>query len=319
MYNSFIYSVNTVLPVFIIVALGWILLRMKLITPDFTATAEKLVFKVALPAMLFCEVSSADLAADFDGRFIVFCCLGILITFVLLCIFVPLFIKRNDRRGAFIQGVYRSNFAILGIPLAESMFGSEGTAQISMIMPFSIIMFNMFAVLILSIYAPKEVKLTLPQFARRVVGNIIKNPLIISVVAGIPFMLLSTEFPLIITKSLNCISDMVMPLSLICIGAGFKFESLRGRTAAALTAALLRLLVVPVIAVGIAVAVGFRGAQLGIILILFGAPTAVSSYVMAKNMKSDHELAAQIILLTTLLCALTMFAGVFLLKNFGYI
>lgn len=319
MLNSFIYSVNTVLPIFVIVALGWILLRVKFITPEFTAAAERLVFKVALPVMLFLEVSSADLKSDFNGRFILFCCVGILCSFFILCALVPLFIKRDDRRGAFIQGIYRSNFAILGIPLAENMFGSDGMAQISMVMPFSIILFNVFAVFILSIYAPKEIKLTPAQFVRSVAVQIVTNPLIVSVVAAVPFMLLKTEFPLVVTKSLGYISNMVMPLALISIGASFRFEALRGRIGTALTAAVLRIAVVPAIAVGTAVFLGFRGTQLGIILILFGAPTAVTSYIMAKNMKSDHELAAQIILLTTLFCAATLFAGVFILKNFGLI
>lgn len=319
MLNSFIYSINTVLPIFIIVALGWVLLRVKFITPDFTATAERLVFKVALPVMLFTEVSSADLDTDFDGRFIIFCCAGILISFILLCAFVPIFIKRDDRRGAFIQGIYRSNFAILGIPLAENMFGGDGMAQISMVMPFSIILFNVFAVFILSIYAPKDIKLTPPQFIRCIIINIITNPLIISVVAAVPFMIFKAEFPLVVTKSLGYISNMVMPLALISIGASFKFDALRGRIGTALIAALLRVAAVPAIAVSIAVLLGFRSTQLGIILILFGAPTAVTSYIMAKNMKSDHELAAQIILLTTLMCAVTLFAGVFVLKNFGLI
>ena len=79
MLDSFIYSVNTVLPIFVIVALGWSLFRAKLVTPEFTAMAERLVFRVALPVMLFLEVSSADLASAFDGRFIIFCCAGILL------------------------------------------------------------------------------------------------------------------------------------------------------------------------------------------------------------------------------------------------
>lgn len=319
MLNSFLYSVNTVFPVFIIVVLGWVLLRRKFITPDFAAVAERLVFKVALPVMLFLEVSCADAGRDFDGKFIIFCSAGILISFFLLCALVPLFIKSSDRRGAVIQGIYRSNFAILGIPLAQNMFGDDGLAQIAMVMPFSIILFNVFAVFILSIYAPEDIRPTPARFFLQVLKNIAVNPLIIAVLAGVPFMLFRIEFPLFISKSLGYISNMVMPLALISIGASFKFEALRGRVTAALTASLIRVIAVPVTAVGIAAAGGFRGTQLGIILILFGAPTAVTSYIMAKNMKSDHELAAQIILLTTLICPATIFAGVFVLKSLNLI
>lgn len=319
MLNNFIYSVNTVLPVFIIVVLGWILLRIKLITADFAATAEKLVFKVALPVMLFSEVSTADISTAFDARFIFFCCAGILISFLVLCAFVPVFIKRDDRRGAFIQGVYRSNVAILGIPLAQNMFGDDGMAQIAVVMPFTIILFNIFAVLILSIYAPKEAKLTPSQFVRRIAVNIVANPLIISVVAALPFMIFKIGLPPVAAKSLDYLSNMVMPLALICIGANFKFEALHGRIGTALAASLLKVIVVPAIAVVTAFFMGFRSTQLGIVLIVFGAPTAVTSYIMAKNMKSDHELAGQTILLTTLICIATLFAGVFTLKSLGLI
>ena len=319
MFESFLYSVNTVFPIFIIVALGWVLLRIKLITPEFTAVAERLVFKIALPVMLFTEVASADFETVFDGRFILFCCAGILSVFLVLCAAVPLFIKSDDRRGAFIQGIYRSNFAILGVPLAQNMFGEEGMAQIAIVMPFTIFLFNVFAVLILSIYAPKEAKLTPRQFLRQAVKNIVTNPLIIAVTAGVPFMLLGIEFPAVVSKSLGYISDTVMPLALICIGANFRFEALRGRIGTALAASLLKVIAVPATMVCIAVMAGFRGVRLGVILILFGAPTAVTSYIMAKNMKSDHELAGQIILLTTLMCIATLFAGVFILRTLSLI
>lgn len=319
MLDSFIYAVNTVLPIFIIVALGYILMRTGFINEGFTNVADRLVFKVALPVMLFTEIATADASEIFDAGFIAYCVCGIVGIFCVLCLIVPLFIKDNGKRGAFIQGIYRSNFAILGIPLAESMFGEEGGQQISAIMPFAITFFNVLAVVILSIYAPEDVKLTKKQLLTKICRTIITNPLIISVILALPIMLTGFELPVVATKSLGYLSNMVMPVALICIGSTFRFESLRQRLGLAITATLLKLIASPLIMVTIAIALGFRGAKLGVILILFGGPTAVSSYIMAKNMKSDHELAGQIILLTTLLCMFTLFGGVFALKYAGLI
>lgn len=313
MLDSFIYAVNTVAPIFVIVALGYILMRIKFINESFTSIGEKLVFKVGLPVMLFLEVAKSGGEGVFDGKFILFCVIGVISTFLLLLLIVPVFIKSNDKRGAFIQGIYRSNFAILGIPLAESMFGSEGTVQIAAVMPFAITLFNVLAVVILSIYAPEDVKLTNKQLFKKIIKTICTNPLIISCLLGVIFLLTKCPIPTFAQKSLNYLSNMVMPISLICIGASFRFESLRQRIGLAVTASVFKTAVVPLIAVTVAVFFGFRGPQLGVIMILFGGPTAVSSYIMAKNMKSDHELAGQIILLSTLLCMLTIFTGVFTL------
>lgn len=319
MLESFIYAVNTVLPIFVIVILGYILMQTGFINTGFTNVADRLVFKVALPVMLFLEVAKSGGTDVFDAKFILYCAGGIVATFLLLCAIVPLFVKSNDKRGAFIQGIYRSNFAILGIPLAESMFGEEGTLQIAAIMPFAITLFNVLAVVILSVYAPAEVKLTKKQLLKNILKTIATNPLIISVVLALPIMLLDITLPTVVNKSLTYLSNMVMPVALICIGATFRFDSLKQRFGFALSASLLKVMVVPLIMVSLAAAIGFRGSQLGVIMILFGGPTAVSSYIMAKNMKSDYELAGQIVLLTTLICMGTLFAGVFTLDLLGLI
>ncbi len=315
MLDSFIYAINSVLPIFIIVALGYILMRFGFLGESFTVSAERLVFKVALPVMLFLEVSGADAENLFDGKFILFCSGGIIILFFALSLTVPLFIKENDKRGAFIQGIYRSNFAILGIPLAYNMFGEKGTQQIAMIMPFAITFFNVFAVIILSIYAPRDVKLSFSKLIVVILKSIVTNPLILSVIAALPFLFFKIPLPVIADKSLTYLSNMVMPVSLICIGVNFRFNDLRGRIGYALTASVFKVVIVPLIAVVLAVLLGFKNEQLGVILILFGGPTAVTSYIMAKNMKSDYKMAGQIIMLTTLLCIATIFIGVFILST----
>ena len=319
MLESFLFSVNTVFPIFIMVFIGAIIKKIKFLDSSFFAQSERLVFKVALPAMLFLEVAKTESGVVFDGKFILYCVIGVVGSFLLLCITVPLFIKSNDKRGAFIQGAYRSNFAILGVPLAENMFGNAGTSQIAMVMPFAITLFNFFAVMILSIYAPEDKKVKPLKMVTNIAINVVKNPLIISVVAGILFTFLHVPLPVVANKSLTYLSNMSLPLALMSLGANFTMDSFKSRFNLALISSALKTIVVPVITVVIAILLGFRNEQLGIIFILFGGPTAVSSYIMAKNMDSDYELAGQIMLISTLMCIITIFIGVFTLDVLNYI
>lgn len=319
MIDSLIYSINSVVPILIIVVLGKILSKTDLLSDKFYTDSERFVFKAALPAMLFLEISGADPQTVFDPGLIIFCVAGIFLTFLIPCIVVPLFVRKNDQRGAFVQGVYRSNFAILGITLAENMFGGSGTQQIAIVMPFAITLFNVFAVIILSIYAPKEENIRFADIIKKIVINIITNPLIIAIVLALPFLFLRIELPLFLRKSVTYISNLAMPLALISLGASFKFETAKEKFPLAISASVIKTIVLPLALVGVAVLFGFRNEQLGVIFILFGGPTAVSSYIMAKNMKSDYELAGCILILTTIMCSFTLFIGVFILKATGLI
>ena len=234
---------------------------------------------------------------------------------LLLCLTVPCFVKDRACCGAIVQGIFRSNFAVLGVPLATNMFGEAGAAVISMVMPFVIVLFNVYAVIVLSIFAPREARLTPGQLAGKTLRTILTNPLIIAVVLALPFLLLDWQMPVLLEKTTTYLSNTVFALSLTSLGSTITLRALRGKLRYSLTASVMKLIVIPVLLVAVGVMCGFRGIDLSVIFILCGAPTAVSSYIMAKNMKSDHELAAQILLLTTLMCPVTFFGGVFLLKT----
>lgn len=327
--DELMFSLNIVLPLLLLAMCGFVLKKLALLPDSFYQAAEKLVFKVALPCSLFLNVYNAKPEETFDARLIVFCVIGIAVTFFLPCIIVPVFLKDDAARGAFIQGVYRSNFAILGLPIAERLFAESGKAVVGSLMPFTIPMFNIFAVTILSIFAPSEKKLSAPQIARKSAIGIVTNPLIIGIVLALPFMLLGWRLPSPITSTIDYLGKMTTPLALLCLGASMS----RGKSGStenadekrgsgfglALSAALIKVAVIPAIVVITAVLLGFRGVQLGVIFILFGAPTAVSSYIMAKNMNSDHELAGRILLLSTALCSVTVFIGIYLMKTFSLI
>jgi len=277
------------------------------------------VFKVGLPVMLFLEVAKCSTEADFDGVLIAFLLISVTAAFLLASLLVPCFVRDREKCGSFVQGACRSNFAILGVPLAENLFGSSGTAAIAIVMPFVILMFNGYSVIILSIFSKSRENRLDRKAVMGIIKNIVTNPLIIGVLLALPFMLFGWELPVILDKSLVYTKNLATPLALICLGANFKSESMKGRVSLAVCASVIKTVILPAVMVVAAALCGLRHESLGVVLILFGAPTAVSSYIMAKNMENDHELAAQILLLTTVLCAFTMFGGIFILKNLNLI
>lgn len=319
MLDNLIYSVNAIFPIFILVIIGVVLGNKNKLDGQFLETADWLVFKIALPIMLFNEIAGCGSDEPIDWKLVLFLIVSVTLAFSLTAVIVRLTVRDASKRGALIQGTCRSNIAILGVPLAVNLFGDVGGRAIAIAMPFVIIMFNVYSVVILSLFsASADYKLSRKKMLG-ILKNIATNPLIIGVLLGCLFLVCDISLPLFASKTLSYLSGLTTPLALISLGANFKVESLHGRIGYAMIGAIGKTVVLPLIAITAAVLVGFRGASLGVVLICFGAPTAVTSYIMAKKMNNDHELAAQILLLSTLICVVTIFIGIYTLKNLGLI
>ena len=324
MTESLIYSINVVMPILLLALIGYLLKRLGLVTEGFMSVADKLVFKLCLPAMLFLDVVEAS-AGSFDKSLVAFCLVAVVIMAVIASVIAIIATKDNKKRGAMAQGMYRSNSAILGTMLVRSMFDNspDANSMMAVTLPFFVVTLNILAVALLTVFAPSEKRLTKREFVKKLIVNIAANPLIIAIVLGaavnVSLTAIKAELPLLFTRTLEYLSDMAVPLSLISLGATVSFEAMRGRVGYAFLASVMKTLVLPWMIVLAAIAMGFSGYMLGIIFVLFGGPAAVSSYIMAKNMNSDHILAGQILMITTLMSCLTNFLGVFLLRYFALI
>lgn len=308
------YSLESVVPLFVLILMGYLLRRRHIINDNFVQVGTKIGFKMALPVLLFQQVSGADLTSVFNPKLITFSLVSTLTTILLLCLIIPIFVKDNAKRGAMIQGIYRGNFAILGVPLAINMFGEAGAAPTSLLLPFTIPIYNALAVVILTVFSPENNEKKGISL-KKILYGIITNPLIIGILLGLPFALFHWQLPTLVSKSLSQIASLTTPLSLICLGGQFTFTSAKKNLSLSLWATGIKLLLIPSIVLTLAALLGFRGGELGAIFILFMAPSAVSSYIMAKNMHSDDDLAAQILIMTTLVSCLTLFLGIFLLRS----
>ena len=322
MLVNFIKSANAVLPIFLLVVLGFVFNKIGFLSKSFYEDAEKFVFKVALPCQIFLSIIADTERVDCTDL-ILFSAAAITVAFLLSLAVVPLIIKDNAARGAVIQNCYRSNLAVLGLPLITSVAGMTGRYMISMLMPYAVTLFNVYTVIELNIFAPKDAKKSVKQIVLSILKSIVTNPLIIASALGVIFLATGLKIPSqleFLTSTLDALSGCTNALVLIALGASFSFAALRGKLKYSLPSAIYKTLVLPVIAVLVAHYIfGFEGAKLAVIFITFGAPSAVSSYIMAKNMKSDAEVAGQVLLLSTVISTFTIFLGLFLMGNLGWI
>ncbi len=324
MLENLLFSVNIVLPLCFFVFLGAILRHKRMFSSEFFAEIDRFVFKIALPSMVFLDVLECDVSELTDFSLIGFAVVGVTLTVAVLFLTVPIFIKDKARQGAFIQGVYRSNFAVLGVSLAGALAGDAGLVAMAIVMPFAIVMFNGYAVVTLSVFTERENRKGAGEVTVTVLKNIVTNPLIIATAIALAFILLREtldfELPEVVLSVTDRLSDTVYALALISLGASMTKESFGdGKLKLALAGSFLKTVVLPAIAVTVAAILGFTGARICVIFVLFGAPTAISSYIMAKNMKSDAELAGQILLVSTVMSLLTIFIGVFIMKSLSLI
>lgn len=310
--ENFVYSINATMPIFLVMILGWWLKKIHFLTDDFVTIADKLVFKVALPVLVFRDIASANLSSDFEWNFVLFCFFGTCIFFGVTWLLAELFIKDKTKIGSFVQGSFRGSAAILGIAFAQNIYGNSGL--VPMMIVASIPLFNIFSVVVL-IRSENAGETNKSAIIKKTLKGIITNPIIIGIFAGIPFALLKVEFPVILAKGINSVASLSTPLALIAIGASFSTNAAIKQWKMTMVAAVTKLIIIPGIFLPLAVWFGFRNEEMVALLILTGAPTTVSSYIMAKNMKNDEVLASSIVVVTTLLSSVTLTAIIYILKS----
>ena len=310
--DSLIFSLNATIPVFLVMVVGYILKQRKMVNDEFVECSNKFNFMVCMPALLIQDIMEVDIVSNFDGKYIAFCAFVTLFCIIVIWGVTKLCYHSSDR-GEFVQGAYRGSAAILGAALIENIYGNTGMAPLMII--GAVPLYNMFAVIVLTFEADggdnKKIKTALI--------DVCKNPMIISIFAGIIFSCLRIDFPQIVDNTIGMLARLVSPLALICIGAGFEGEKAIARVRPTLVATFIKLIVQPVIFIPLAIYFGFTGDKLIALLIMLGAPSTASSYIMAKNMNHEGVLSSSIIVLTTILSSFTITAGLFILKYLGYV
>ena len=325
--ESFIFALEAVMPIVIMVAIGYFIKRIGFVKTELAKTVNKMVFRIFLPAMLFLNVYKIESLAEVELDYVLYSVIALISVFVLSIPVILVTSDKAERRGALLQSCFRSNYALIGIPLAQSLFGEPGIKVATLLSAASIPLLNALAVISLSIFGKAGEK---PSIKKILLG-IAKNPLIQSVLLGLVvlgirsvFVKMGISFRISDIKpvytALGYLSNLATPLALLMLGVQFEFSAVGELRREIITGTLMRTVAVPIFGLGVAYLFfrsSFDGAKFAALVALFGTPVAVSSVPMAQEMGADTTLAGQLVVWTTLMSAFTVFIASFLLKLAG--
>ncbi len=304
----FLGTLEITLPVFAMVFIGLVLKRVGWIDQGFVATASALVFKATMPTLIFLSLIKADIETAFHPWLMAYFALATLASFLVSWAWALWRVSHADR-GVYVQGAFRGNCGIVGLALAANMYGDYGLSAGGLLLGVVILSYNVLSVIVLAAYRPgKEANW------RSIAKHVARNPLILAVMAALPFATLEIGLPGWLMTSGEYFASLTLPLALICIGATLSVSALRQSHGPAVGASLLKMVTLPVLATAGAWLAGFSGRELGLLFLFFASPTAAASFVMVKAMGGDAKLAANIIAISTLMASLTVTAGIFVLK-----
>ncbi|MEJ5358820.1 MAG: AEC family transporter [Desulfobacterales bacterium] len=292
----------TIVPIFAVIAIGMVAKGRGLLPPEFLAAANRLVFHLAIPAMVFSAVARASLEVHFKPL-VAAVTLGTMIAACVLAWLAALAVRMEPRlRGAFIEDSFHGNQGYIGLAVALYFLGPEGLARASILTGFMMILNNSLGVVVLQLHAPA---------GSRGVGGVeaaarmAKNPVILSALGGLLVSAAEAGLHPVLDRSLAILSGMALPLALLIIGASLSIDLMRSRLAALIGCSVIKLVLMPAIGLGAFLALGAAPEDFLPALILLATPTATVSYVLARQMHADHEFAAGAISFSTLFSALT--------------
>ncbi len=309
--ENLMISANAVLPMCLVMALGYGTRRLGWIRREEISAINKIAFRIFLPCLLYYNVYCSDLSGSFDPLLMAYAVGGVLLTFGLSLGYTLLTEKLPERRGVMIQGMFRSNYVIMGIPVATALLGADQLGTVSILIAVVVPLFNMLAVVVLEVFRGQKPK------PLHILGQIAKNPLVIGSVLGILTLAAGIRLPHILEQTIQNISAIASPLQLFLLGAFFQFSGLKTYRRELVTVSAAKLIVAPGLFLGLGALLGFRGVAFVSLIGVFASPTAVNSFTMAQQMGGDAELAGDIVVTTSAVSIPTMFLWIFLFKSLG--
>lgn len=329
MLENFLYAFNAVMPIVLTIGLGYLLKRIGFFTEAFLKVANRLVFKVCLPALLFCNVYSIEKFSGINWGAVLYGCGAIVFLFLLGWIGAMLLIPDDRQKGVFVQCMFRSNYAIIGLSFAQSIGGDAAAEVVGVLSAFTIPLFNILAVIAMAGFVKDDRS---KGHLKKTFRKILTNPLIIGcligflvvwlrallpVENGVPVFTLQRNMPFLYNV-ISSLGKMASPLALLVLGGQFDFCTAGHLKRQLLLGTVARIVVAPLIglsgAVLLASVLHFTAAEYASFIGLFGSPVAVSTAVMAAEMGNDERLAGQYVVWTSVGSVFTVFFTVLVLK-----
>lgn len=308
-FATFTFAFSVTAPIFVVLFLGTLLKKRGTIDDRFIKSASGLVYNLGLPVMLFIASASADIDHMADS--------GILIAFGLMTALVFIgslltahwFSNEPRDHGVIVQGAFRGNLVILGLAFCANAYGERGLAVATLPVAMTVIFYNVLSVYVLNRSLHHD-----SNSLMATLEGIVRNPLILAIAAGLILNATKLSLPAVLLDSGKYLSQMVLPLALICIGGALDLSQLKRIDSATLSATLWKLIASPLLACAIAIVLGVRGENLAILFVLAASPSATVSFVMVQAMNGNSTLAANIVVQTTLWSLVTVTLGLWLLE-----
>lgn len=311
--ESFLVSARVIAPMAIIMALGALLRVTHVTDRDTMRKVDRITFRLFMPTLMFYNIYTTDFSQLTNANFILYGAAGLTLLFLLALFTVPRLVKEPPTAAAFGQAILRPNYILFGTAVAQSLYGAGNIGILALMGAVAVPLFNAMSAIVLE--AGRAGRAT-PQ---KLLLAIVQNPMIIAAILGIAANLSGLRIPPILEGVISDISGLTTPISFLSLGVSLSFVRGGQRKHLLLLGLLIRLLLAPLVLVSGAVLLGFRGQELCALLVLFAAPTAVSSYPMAVAMEADGELAAQMVALTTLFSLGTMFLWILCLSSLRFL
>lgn len=309
--ENLIFSLNATLPVFLMMILGMLFKKMKIISNDFASSMNKFVFLIPLPVMVFKNLATIDIRQAWNTKFVLYC-FGVTVFSILIAYLLSFLNKDRSVQGEFIQASYRSSAALLGMALISNIYGESVMGPLMII--GSVPLYNIMAVVVLSVFTPEKKKIDQKLIKKTFIG-IIKNPIIIGIEVGMIWSYFSLPYPPIFSKTVDYLSALASPLGLMAMGASFNLKKASGQIKPALVSSFFKLFGFVLMFMPLAIHLGFLNDQIVAILIMLGSATTVTCYVMAKNMGHEGTLSSNVVMITTLCSGFSITFWLFVLKS----
>jgi predicted permease len=315
LFEKFLFSGTVTGPICLMLFLGILFRRIGLIDGHFIEVASRLVYNVTLPALLFLSVMNSSHDVISSAPLVAFGVGGTLIFFIILTFVTHRLFPQNKDNGVIIQGAFRGNVAVIALAYVSNAYGNDALAVAALYVAGLTFTFNVLSVITLSPKTDNGALRAIPA----VIKSLTKNPLIIAIVLGVITSQLQFSMPKIANDAGRYLANMTLPLALMCGGGSLDLRQLYRDKHSAWFSTGVKLIFCPLVFTSAAILMGFRGLELGIIFLTSSSPTAAASFVLAKAMNANGTLAANIIVISTLLSIITSTLGIFLLSSLSLI
>lgn len=313
MVQTFTLALNACVPYLVYLVIGYTGREVNLVDEDFFNKLNTFVFKAIFPFLMINSFYHIDTSKSFDHRFWFFCLIAVIGSILILCAIVPRVVRDRSKISTIIQALFRSNYLLFGVPMAEALFGSSGTDLGSVILAIVIPTYNVSSVIVLEFFRGGKVS------AKQLAYKVLTTPLIVGAIIGCVLLFARIPLPECLLIPIGKLAGLSTPMAIVTLGGTLHFNAIGKNLKYIVPTMLFKLVIYPMIMVTLAVLLNFDALECFITLILFATPVAAASYPMAKNLGGDGELAGQFVVISTVLAIGTMFVWIVVLRTIGVI